>query len=362
MTVPGGALGGLSSRRWTSGSRGSGSSTSWTPTRWRSRSTPACTRRSTSTSCRYGWSWFPVVDEHGRFAGIARQERAQASIDGGEGWLTVALGRRGRAHRQLAGRPGPADHRAARLGVAGAARGGDGGRRRRRAARRRDGRAGAPRAAVGAFGAPDGLTGRRSAHGATLQSFILGAVPSHDVLIIGAGLAGQRAALAAAQTGATVAIISKVHPVRSHSVAAAGGINAALNPEDTLGVARVRHHQGLGLPRRPGRDRDHVPRGAGRDPLARARRRHLPPQRDRPPRHPRLRRRLGGPHLLRRRHHRPRDPARALRAADEALGTRSTATRSGSPPTCSRTRTGAASARSAATCATASWRCSTPRA
>src|SRR6201997_3936670 len=58
-------------------------------------------------------------------------------------------------------------------------------------------------------------------------------MPSHDVLIIGAGLAGQRAALAAAQTGATVAIISKVHPVRSHSVAAAGGINAALNPEDT---------------------------------------------------------------------------------------------------------------------------------
>ena len=58
-------------------------------------------------------------------------------------------------------------------------------------------------------------------------------MPSHDVLIIGAGLAGQRAALAAAQTGATVGIISKVHPVRSHSVAAAGGINAALNPEDT---------------------------------------------------------------------------------------------------------------------------------
>ena len=58
-------------------------------------------------------------------------------------------------------------------------------------------------------------------------------MPSHDVLIIGAGLAGQRAALAAAQKGATVAIVSKVHPVRSHSVAAAGGINAALNPEDS---------------------------------------------------------------------------------------------------------------------------------
>jgi succinate dehydrogenase / fumarate reductase flavoprotein subunit len=58
-------------------------------------------------------------------------------------------------------------------------------------------------------------------------------MPSHDVLIIGAGLAGQRAALAAAQAGASVAIMSKVHPVRSHSNAAAGGINAALNPEDS---------------------------------------------------------------------------------------------------------------------------------
>ncbi len=58
-------------------------------------------------------------------------------------------------------------------------------------------------------------------------------MPAHDVLIIGAGLAGQRAALAAADAGASVAIVSKVHPVRSHSVAAAGGINAALNPEDS---------------------------------------------------------------------------------------------------------------------------------
>ncbi len=57
-------------------------------------------------------------------------------------------------------------------------------------------------------------------------------MPSHDVLIIGAGLAGQRAAQAAAEEGASVAILSKVHPVRSHSVAAAGGINAAINPAD----------------------------------------------------------------------------------------------------------------------------------
>ncbi|MBA2343427.1 MAG: FAD-binding protein [Thermoleophilaceae bacterium] len=58
-------------------------------------------------------------------------------------------------------------------------------------------------------------------------------MPQHDVLVIGAGLAGQRAALAAAEAGASVGIISKVHPVRSHSNAAQGGINAALNPEDS---------------------------------------------------------------------------------------------------------------------------------
>ncbi|MBI49876.1 MAG: fumarate reductase (quinol) flavoprotein subunit [Chloroflexi bacterium] len=50
----------------------------------------------------------------------------------------------------------------------------------------------------------------------------------HDVLIIGAGLAGMRAALAAKQEGVDVAVVSKVHPVRSHSNAAQGGINAAL--------------------------------------------------------------------------------------------------------------------------------------
>jgi Zn-dependent protease len=38
---------------------------------------------------RYGWSWFPVIDEGGHFMGIARQERLQGTNDGGEGWLTV---------------------------------------------------------------------------------------------------------------------------------------------------------------------------------------------------------------------------------------------------------------------------------
>jgi succinate dehydrogenase / fumarate reductase flavoprotein subunit len=58
-------------------------------------------------------------------------------------------------------------------------------------------------------------------------------MPQHDVLVIGAGLAGQRAALAAAAKGVSVGIISKVHPVRSHSTAAQGGINAALDPQDS---------------------------------------------------------------------------------------------------------------------------------
>ncbi|MDQ6606797.1 MAG: site-2 protease family protein [Actinomycetota bacterium] len=38
---------------------------------------------------RYGWSWFPVIDEQGHFVGISRQERVQATLDGREGWLTV---------------------------------------------------------------------------------------------------------------------------------------------------------------------------------------------------------------------------------------------------------------------------------
>src|SRR2546428_10145217 len=56
----------------------------------------------------------------------------------------------------------------------------------------------------------------------------------HDVLIVGAGCAGMRAAIEAFDAGADVAVVSKIHPVRSHSGAAEGGINAALGhaPED----------------------------------------------------------------------------------------------------------------------------------
>jgi len=38
---------------------------------------------------RYGWPWFPVIDDGGRFLGIARMDRLQTAQDGGEGWLTV---------------------------------------------------------------------------------------------------------------------------------------------------------------------------------------------------------------------------------------------------------------------------------
>jgi Zn-dependent protease len=39
---------------------------------------------------RYGWEWFPVVDESGRFLGIVRRERVQASVDSSENGVTVA--------------------------------------------------------------------------------------------------------------------------------------------------------------------------------------------------------------------------------------------------------------------------------
>ena len=54
-------------------------------------------------------------------------------------------------------------------------------------------------------------------------------VHEHDMIVIGFGLAGAWAAIAAYDAGLRdVAVVSKVHPLRSHSVAAQGGIAAAL--------------------------------------------------------------------------------------------------------------------------------------
>ena len=57
-------------------------------------------------------------------------------------------------------------------------------------------------------------------------------IHEHDVIVVGAGGAGLRAAIAAHEEGADVAMVSKLHPVRSHTGAAEGGINAALRDGD----------------------------------------------------------------------------------------------------------------------------------
>ena len=58
-------------------------------------------------------------------------------------------------------------------------------------------------------------------------------MPHHQLIVVGGGLAGLRAAVEAGAAGIDVAILSQVHPGRSHSGAAQGGINAALanNPD-----------------------------------------------------------------------------------------------------------------------------------
>jgi succinate dehydrogenase / fumarate reductase flavoprotein subunit len=58
-------------------------------------------------------------------------------------------------------------------------------------------------------------------------------IHEHDVIVVGAGGAGLRAAIAAQEAGADTAIVTKLHPVRSHTGAAEGGINAALREGDS---------------------------------------------------------------------------------------------------------------------------------
>jgi succinate dehydrogenase / fumarate reductase flavoprotein subunit len=61
-------------------------------------------------------------------------------------------------------------------------------------------------------------------------------IPIHkyDVVIVGAGLAGCAAAREVAHAGLNVCVLTKLHPLRSHSGAAQGGINAALSKEDSI--------------------------------------------------------------------------------------------------------------------------------
>jgi len=55
----------------------------------------------------------------------------------------------------------------------------------------------------------------------------------YDAVVVGAGLAGLAAAKELSEAGKKVAVITKLHPLRSHSGAAQGGINAALGEEDS---------------------------------------------------------------------------------------------------------------------------------
>ena len=51
---------------------------------------------------------------------------------------------------------------------------------------------------------------------------------TYDVVVVGAGGAGLRATFGLAEAGLSTACLSKVFPTRSHTVAAQGGISAAL--------------------------------------------------------------------------------------------------------------------------------------
>ena len=61
-------------------------------------------------------------------------------------------------------------------------------------------------------------------------------VSSHDVLLVGGGGAGLRAAIAVSEVNSklSVAVVSKVYPMRSHTVSAEGGAAAVIKPGDSL--------------------------------------------------------------------------------------------------------------------------------
>ena len=94
---------------------------------------------------------------------------------------------------------------------------------------------------------------------------------SYDAVIVGAGGAGLRAAIEVAGK-CRVAVLTKLYPTRSHTGAAQGGMCAALAnvEEDSWEWHAFDTVKGGGLPRRPARHRDHVPRGHRRRRRARA--------------------------------------------------------------------------------------------
>ena len=144
----------------------------------------------------------------------------------------------------------------------------------------------------------------------------------HDVVVVGAGLAGMRAAIEAARYGADVGVVSKLHPTRSHSGAAEGGINAALgnagedSPENhtfftVKGSDYLGDQDAIAVMCAEGPGDIYELEHMGADLLAHRGRPHRPAP---------VRRRGRAAHLLRRRHHRPRAAARAVRAAGQERG------------------------------------------
>ncbi len=61
-------------------------------------------------------------------------------------------------------------------------------------------------------------------------------IRSHDILLVGGGGAGLRAAIAAAEVDPklSIAVVSKVYPMRSHTVSAEGGAAGVAKPDDSL--------------------------------------------------------------------------------------------------------------------------------
>ena len=67
---------------------------------------------------------------------------------------------------------------------------------------------------------------------------------SCDVLVIGGGGAGLRAAIAAAEANPrlSIGVISKVYPMRSHTVSAEGGSAAVIKSDDSLDYHAYDNH------------------------------------------------------------------------------------------------------------------------
>ncbi len=59
-------------------------------------------------------------------------------------------------------------------------------------------------------------------------------MPDFDVLVVGGGVSGLRAAIAAKRAGASVALVTKAHPLRTNSAVAGGGLNAPLGGDDSV--------------------------------------------------------------------------------------------------------------------------------